>query len=74
MAFKWRHWGEMTGNLVCPIGPDTTLEAEATGNEVEIWGICVAHLDSDFRISKLEVSPLSHLRRSCNACKDKLQA
>lgn len=55
MAFKWRHWGQMTGNLVCPIGPDTKLEAEATGEEVELWGLCVAHLDYDFKITKLEV-------------------
>ena len=61
MAFKWRHWGQMTGNLVCPIGPDTRLEAEATGQEVELWGLCVAHLDYDFRITKLEVSKLGEV-------------
>ena len=56
MSFKWRHWGRMTGKLVCPIGPDTKLEAEATTQEVEIWGVSVAHLDSDFKINRLEVS------------------
>jgi hypothetical protein len=46
----------MTGKLVCPIGPDTKLEAEATNQEVEIWGVSVVHLDSDFKINKMEVS------------------
>ena len=55
MAFKWRHWGLMTGKLVCPIGPDTKLEANPTGQEVEVWGVCIAHLEPDFRLSKLEV-------------------
>lgn len=55
MAFKWRHWGRMTGKLVCPIGPDSKLEAEATNQEVEIWGVSVVHLDSDFKINRLEV-------------------
>ena len=45
----------MTGKLVCPIGPDTKLEANPTGQEVEVWGVCVAHLETDFRLSKLEV-------------------
>lgn len=61
MAFKWRHWGHMTGKLVCPIAPDTTLEAQPTDGEVEVWGICVAHLDSDFRMTKLEVSTFERL-------------
>lgn len=56
MAFKWRHWGRMTGKLVCTIGPDTKLEAEATNQEVEIWGVSVMHLDADFKINKMEVS------------------
>lgn len=64
MAFKWRHWGQMTGKLVCPIGPDTKLEAEPSGHEVEVWGLCVAHLDPDFRMSKLEVS------MKCSLCFD----
>ena len=57
MAFKWRHWGKMTGKLVCPLGPDTRLEADPTNQEVEIWGICIAHLDPDFKIRKIEVQP-----------------
>lgn len=45
----------MTGKLVCPIGPDTKLEADPTNQELEIYGVCVCHLDSDFKIGKLEV-------------------
>ena len=40
MAFKWRHWGRMTGKLVCPIGPDTKLEADPNNQHVEIFGVC----------------------------------
>ena len=64
MAFKWRHWGKMTGKLVCPLGPDTRLEADPTNQEVEIWGICIAHLDPDFKIGKIEVRP----RRTISSC------
>ena len=45
----------MTGKLVCPIGPDTKLEADPTNQGVELFGMCVCHLDSDFKICKLEV-------------------
>lgn len=56
VAFKWRHWGKMTGKLVCPVGPETKLEALPTNQEVELFGVCVAHMDSDLKLSKLEVT------------------
>ena len=38
-AFKWRHWGEMAGDLVCPMGPGMKLTAPATHQPLEIHGI-----------------------------------
>ena len=59
----------MTGKLVCPIGPDTKLEAHPTGQEVEVWGVCIAYLEPDFRLSKLEVCSFTfcHEVRCSNA-------
>ena len=39
MAFKWRHWGEMQGDLVCPMGPGMKLTAPATHQPLEIFGV-----------------------------------
>lgn len=66
VAFKWRHWGKMTGKLVCPIGPDTKLEADPTNQQVEIFGVCICHIEADFKIQKVEVRlfPLLPLPRS----------
>ena len=45
----------MTGKLVCPVGPETKLEALPTNQELELFGVCVAHMDSDLKLSNLEV-------------------
>lgn len=39
VAFKWRHWGEMTGPLRCPMGHGSTITAPATNANIEIWGV-----------------------------------
>ena len=54
VAFKWRHWGYVTGPLRCPMrnGQDVTVEPK--GQKVEIFGISVAKLNDNFKITELE--------------------
>ncbi|KAK9807620.1 hypothetical protein WJX72_004488 [[Myrmecia] bisecta] len=55
VSFKWRHWGTMTGKLVCPLGLGRTLEAEPTFREVEIFGMCIVDLNKAYQITNIEV-------------------
>ncbi|KAK9812639.1 hypothetical protein WJX72_001154 [[Myrmecia] bisecta] len=54
-CFKWRHWGLMSGKLVCPLGHGRTLEADPTNRDIELFGICVAELNDKFKITSIEV-------------------
>ncbi|KAK9846603.1 hypothetical protein WJX81_007517 [Elliptochloris bilobata] len=55
VSFKWRHWGVMQGPLRCPLGHGQELSAAATGQKIQVYGMAVAVLDSEMRITKLEI-------------------
>lgn len=56
VAFKWRHWGKMTGKLTCPLGHGT-LEAEPTNDTIEIFGMAIAKVEPEngFKITEIEI-------------------
>ncbi|KAI8888795.1 hypothetical protein K501DRAFT_320716 [Backusella circina FSU 941] len=54
IAFKWRHWGTMTGDLSVNIGNGKKLEAPASNEVVEAIGITVATVNEKFQIEELE--------------------
>ncbi|KAG1472773.1 hypothetical protein G6F56_001335 [Rhizopus delemar] len=54
VAFKWRHWGTMTGNLSVKIGDGKKLEAPASNEVVETFGVTVAKVNDKFEIEELE--------------------
>ncbi|KAI9489777.1 hypothetical protein BDB00DRAFT_841366 [Zychaea mexicana] len=54
VAFKWRHWGTMTGDLKVNLGNGQKLEAEATNEVVETFGVTVAKVNEKFEIEDLE--------------------
>ncbi|KAI8138528.1 hypothetical protein BJV82DRAFT_545774 [Fennellomyces sp. T-0311] len=54
VAFKWRHWGTMTGNLSVNLGNGQKLEAEATNEVVATFGVTVAKVNEKFEIEELE--------------------
>ncbi|KAI7866541.1 hypothetical protein BDF14DRAFT_1812435 [Spinellus fusiger] len=54
VAFKWRHWGLMTGDLSVNIGNGKKLEAHATNEVIETFGVTVAKVNEGFQIEQLE--------------------
>ncbi|CAM0139003.1 hypothetical protein VKS41_003694 [Umbelopsis sp. WA50703] len=54
VAFKWRHWGKMTGDLSVKLGYGKKLEAPATNEVVESVGVTVAKVNEKFEIEELE--------------------
>ncbi|GAM29178.1 hypothetical protein SAMD00019534_123540 [Acytostelium subglobosum LB1] len=54
VAFKWRHWGNFSGKLRCPMSKTEQIVAEPTNSLVEIFGITVAHVNAQFQIESLE--------------------
>ncbi|EIE79829.1 hypothetical protein G6F46_002041 [Rhizopus delemar] len=54
VAFKWRHWGTMTGNLSVKVGNGKKLEAPASNELVETFGVTVAKVNDKFEIEELE--------------------
>ncbi|KAI8988585.1 hypothetical protein BDF20DRAFT_833421 [Mycotypha africana] len=54
VAFKWAHWGTMSGNLSVKVGDDKKLEAPATNETVKVCGVTVAHVNDKFQIEQLE--------------------
>ncbi|CAO3629539.1 unnamed protein product [Cunninghamella blakesleeana] len=54
VAFKWRHWGLMTGDLSVNLGNGKKLQAPASNEVVESFGVTVAHVNDAFQIEKLE--------------------
>ncbi|BFZ60549.1 hypothetical protein YB2330_001586 [Saitoella coloradoensis] len=55
VAFKWRHWGQMTGKYSTKLqNPPRKVTAEAHGGPIDIEGITVATVSADFKIEKLE--------------------
>ncbi|KAI7884778.1 hypothetical protein K492DRAFT_173250 [Lichtheimia hyalospora FSU 10163] len=54
VAFKWRHWGTMVGDLSVNLGNGEKLEATATNEVVETYGVTVAKVNEKFEIESLE--------------------
>ncbi|KAL0092586.1 hypothetical protein J3Q64DRAFT_1222622 [Phycomyces blakesleeanus] len=54
VAFKWRHWGTMTGDLSVKLGNGKKLEAPASNEVVQTFGITVAKVNDKFEIEQLE--------------------
>ncbi|KAI0019752.1 hypothetical protein F4780DRAFT_793046 [Xylariomycetidae sp. FL0641] len=54
VAFRWRHWGEMRGDYTGVNGKGENVTVKATGRPVDIEGVTVAHLNDEFKITKLE--------------------
>lgn len=54
VAFKWRHWGKFTGKLRCPVSDTEKLVADPSNENVEIFGVTIAHVNDKFQIESLE--------------------
>ncbi|ORX47779.1 hypothetical protein DM01DRAFT_1310219 [Hesseltinella vesiculosa] len=54
VAFKWRHWGLMNGDLSYNMGNGEKMEAAATNEDVETYGITTAVVNDKFEIQELE--------------------
>ncbi|CAO3647422.1 unnamed protein product [Cunninghamella echinulata] len=54
VAFKWRHWGLMTGDLSVNLGNGKKLQAPASNEVVQSFGVTIAHVNKGFQIEKLE--------------------
>lgn len=54
VAFKWAHWGTMTGDLSVKLGGDKKIEAYATNEVVKVYGVTVARVNEKFQIEELQ--------------------
>ncbi|KAG2208171.1 hypothetical protein INT46_005846 [Mucor plumbeus] len=65
VAFKWRHWGLNNGDLSVKTGNGTKLEAHATNEVIEVFGVTVAKVNDKFEIEELETfyDPTDMLRQ-----------
>jgi hypothetical protein len=54
VTFKWRHWGNMDGELQCPMRNGGEIKAKAHGKRVEIFGITTMILNDKFQILDME--------------------
>ncbi len=55
VAFKWRHWGKMTGPLTCPLHNGLQMVAQPTNEVVSMTGVAFCTLSDKFQIQNLEV-------------------
>ncbi|DBB08879.1 hypothetical protein WJX82_007642 [Trebouxia sp. C0006] len=55
VAFKWRHWGKMTGPLTCPLHNGLRMVAQPTNEVVSLTGVAFCTLSDKFQIQNLEV-------------------
>jgi hypothetical protein len=56
VAFKWRHWGQMTGKYTTKLeSPPRQITAEPHNGPIDIVGVTIAHVSGSFKIEKLEV-------------------
>ena len=55
VAFKWRHWGRMTGPLTCPLHNGLRMVAQPTNEVVSMIGVAFCSLNDKFQIQDLEV-------------------
>ncbi|KAI9476138.1 MAG: hypothetical protein EXX96DRAFT_575913 [Benjaminiella poitrasii] len=72
VAFKWRHWGFHSGDLSVKLGDDKKLEAYATNEVIEVFGVTVAKVNDKFEIEDLETfyDPTDMLRQMSKNKKD----
>ncbi|KAK4510732.1 uncharacterized protein ATC70_005165 [Mucor velutinosus] len=72
VAFKWAHWGTMTGDLSVKVGNGQKLEAHATNEVVKIYGVTVAKVNEKFEIEQLETfyDPQDMMRQMSKNRKD----
>ncbi|KAI9319410.1 hypothetical protein BX666DRAFT_2018445 [Dichotomocladium elegans] len=72
VAFKWRHWGTMVGDLSVKLGNGEKLEAHATNEVVETFGVTVAKVNDKFQIEDLETfyDPAQLMRQLAKNRKD----
>ncbi|CDH51365.1 hypothetical protein RO3G_04534 [Lichtheimia corymbifera JMRC:FSU:9682] len=72
VAFKWRHWGTMVGDLSVNLGNGEKLEAAATNEVVETFGVTVAKVNEKFEIESLETfyDPSQLMRQMAKNRKD----
>ncbi|CDS11191.1 hypothetical protein LRAMOSA03454 [Lichtheimia ramosa] len=73
VSFKWRHWGTMVGDLSVNLGNGEKLEAAATNEVVETFGVTVAKINEKFEIESLETfyDPSQLMRQMAKNRKDK---
>jgi hypothetical protein len=65
VAFKWRHWGENSGDFTIKTSNGTKIESKASNELVEVFGMTVAKVNDKFEIEDLEVffDPADSLRK-----------
>ncbi len=54
VAFRFRHWGHMTGPLRCPMRNGTWLNVPPHGGKVEFFGDTVLHLNERYQVLGIE--------------------
>ncbi|KAF7725834.1 hypothetical protein EC973_009258 [Apophysomyces ossiformis] len=54
VAFKWRHWGLMVGDLSVKIPGGYKLEGKATNETISTYGVTVAKINDKYEIEELE--------------------
>ncbi|CAL8101073.1 unnamed protein product [Orchesella dallaii] len=54
VAFKFRHWGYMSGELKCPMRNGEMMELAPHNGKVEIYGMVVMKLSEKFQILEME--------------------
>lgn len=56
VAFKWRHWGQMTGKYTTKLkNPPRQVTAEPHNGPIDIVGMTIAHVSESYKIEKLEI-------------------
>ncbi|KAI1097435.1 hypothetical protein F4804DRAFT_171908 [Jackrogersella minutella] len=54
VSFKWRHWGEMKNDYVGRNSAGEYVTVKANGQLIDIKGVTVAHLNSEFQVTELK--------------------
>ncbi|KAJ3551968.1 hypothetical protein NPX13_g11230 [Xylaria arbuscula] len=54
VAFKWRHWGEFTGDYSAVNAAGEKVKVPPTGKVIDIEGVTVAHLNDKMQVTKLK--------------------
>jgi len=54
VAFKFRHWGYMSGELKCPVRNGEMMKLSPHNGKVELYGMVVMKLSEKFQILEME--------------------